>query len=231
MITSAPPSARPIRSFVRREGRITRAQRQALAELWPIYGVEPGVLSLDLSTVFKRQVPVIMEIGFGNGDTLTALAANDPECDFLGVDVYRPGVGSLLIKLRRFGLTNVRVFCEDAIDVLTHRIAPDSLTKILIFFPDPWPKKRHHKRRLIEPKFVRLATGRLVIGGALHVATDWQDYAEQMLEVLNGERGLRNTADTALFSLRPSYRPETKYERRGQGLGYNTWDLIFERIR
>ncbi|MDH3637492.1 MAG: tRNA (guanosine(46)-N7)-methyltransferase TrmB, partial [Gammaproteobacteria bacterium] len=212
--------ANSIRSFVRREGRITRAQRRALAEFWPLYGIDPGVVSVDLHKLFGRKVPVIMEIGCGNGDTLVELAANDPHCDFLGVEVYRPGLGSTLQKLRQLGLTNVKLFGEDAVGVLRDRISAATLTKILIFFPDPWPKKRHHKRRLIQPDFVRLAAERLVIGGQLHLATDCEDYAEHMLEVLAGEKSLRNTAANAGYTARPGYRPETKYERRGRGLGH-----------
>ncbi|MDH3282685.1 MAG: tRNA (guanosine(46)-N7)-methyltransferase TrmB [Gammaproteobacteria bacterium] len=214
---------------MRREGRITRAQRRALAEFWPLYGIDPGAEPVDLSRLFGRKVPVIMEIGCGNGDTLVELAANGPHCDFVGVEVYRPGVGSTLLKLRRWGLVNVRLFAQDAVDVLRDRIAAQTLTKILIFFPDPWPKKRHHKRRLIQPDFVCLAADRLVIGGQLHLATDCEDYAEHMLEVLASEEALRNTAADGGYAARPGYRPETKYERRGRGLGHAVRDVIFER--
>ncbi len=214
---------------MRREGRITRAQRRALAELWLRYGIEAGVVPVDLPMLFGRKVPVIMEIGCGNGDTLVELAANAPHCDFLGVEVYRPGLGSTLLKLERWGLVNVRLFDQDAVEVLRERIAPQALTKILIFFPDPWPKKRHHKRRLIQPAFARLAADRLAIGGELHLATDCEDYAEHMLAVLEADPDLANTAHAGGYVVRPSYRPETKYERRGRGLGHAVRDVVFER--
>ncbi len=222
---------RPVRSFVRREGRITRAQEQALAELWPIYGIASDVEPIDLTRLFARQASIIMELGFGNGETLVQLAAAAPHCNFLGVEVYRPGIGRLLRRVRELGLLNVRVFGDDAVDVLTNRIATESLTKLLIFFPDPWPKKRHHKRRLIQPRFARLASERLIVGGTLHVATDWEDYAVQIMGVLSEVVGLRNMAGDNCFAQRPSYRPVTKFESRGQALGHQVWDLLFERVR
>ncbi len=218
-----------MRSFVRREGRITRAQEQALAELWPIYGIASDIEPLDLSRLFGREAPVVMELGFGNGETLVQLAAAEPQCDFLGVEVYRPGVGRLLRRVRELGLLNVRVFCDDAVDVLTDRISRKSLTKLLIFFPDPWPKSRHHKRRLIQPAFARLARDRLITGGTLHVATDWEDYALHILDVLRLTPGLRNLDPDNGFVPRPGYRPVTKFESRGQVLGHRVWDLLFER--
>jgi tRNA (guanine-N7-)-methyltransferase len=222
---------RPVRSFVRREGRITRAQEQALAELWPVYGIESDVEPIDLTRLFGRKAPITMELGFGNGETLVQVAVAEPHCDFLGVEVYRPGVGRLLRRVRELGLPNVRVFCDDAVDVLTHRIAKESLTKLLIFFPDPWPKKRHHKRRLIQPGFARLASERLMVGGTLHVATDREDYAMHILYVLGHVVGLRNMAGENCFAQRPGYRPVTKFECRGQALGHRVWDLLFERVR
>lgn len=221
---------RPVRSFVRREGRITRAQQQALAELWPIYGIASDVAPIDPARQFGRSASTIMELGFGNGETLVQLAAAAPHCNFLGVEVYRPGVGRLLRRVRELGLLNVRVFCDDAVDVLTHRIAKETLTKLLIFFPDPWPKKRHHKRRLIQPEFARLASERLIVGGTLHVATDWEDYAMHILDVLSHVDGLRNMAGEHCFAQRPGYRPLTKFESRGRALGHRVWDLLFERV-
>ncbi len=221
---------RAVRSFVRREGRITRAQEQALAELWPLYGIESGVEPVDVTRIFGREAPTIMELGFGNGETLVQLAAGEPNCNFLGVEVYRPGIGRLLRRVRELGLLNVRVFRDDAVDVLTNRMAPESLTKILIFFPDPWPKKRHHKRRLIQPGFARLASERLLVGGTLHVATDWEDYAMHILDVLSHVAGLRNMDGDNGFAQRPGYRPLTKFERRGRALGHRVWDLLFERV-
>ncbi len=219
-----------IRSFVRREGRITRAQRRALTDLWPLYGIEAGVIPVDLPKLFGRRVPVVMEIGCGNGDALTELAARSPHCDFLGVEVYRPGLGSTLLKLHRAGLVNVKLFGDDAVGVLHDRIFPEALAKILIFFPDPWPKKRHHKRRLIQPDFAALAASRLAMGGELHLATDCEDYAAHMLEVLSGEARLRNTASGGGYAVPPDYRPHTRYERRGHGLGHTVRDLIFRRV-
>ncbi len=225
----APGRLRPVRSFVRREGRITRGQERALAELWPIYGIASDVAPIDLPRLFGREAPTIMELGFGDGETLIQLAAAEPHCNFLGVEVYRPGVGRLLRRVRELGLLNVRVFRDDAVDVLTHRIATESLTKLLIFFPDPWPKKRHHKRRLIQPGFARLVTERLIVGGTLHVATDWEDYAMDIMDVLSRVEGLRNQAGDKCFVQRPSYRPATKFECRGQALGHRVWDLLFAR--
>jgi len=207
---------------------MTRAQRRALTEWLPVYGVDPEGGPLDLPLLFDRDVPVIMEIGFGDGAALMQMAAEQPECDFVGVEVYRPGIGRLLMRIQALGLTNVRVLCEDAYEVLTKYIAPQSLQKVLIFFPDPWPKKRQQKRRLIQPEFVRAVVQALRPGGQVHLATDWQDYAEHMLQVLSAEPGLRNTADT--FAERPGYRTLTKYEQRGEALGHPVWDLIFQRV-
>jgi len=220
---------RPIRSFVRREGRITRAQQRALDEHWGRYGVDPGSGYLDWAAVFGRQAPVTCEIGFGDGQALLEMAQASPDHDFVGIEVYRPGVGALLLRLAEAGLGNVRVAMTDAVDFLGERIAPGSLSRLLVFFPDPWPKKRHHKRRLIQPPFVELAAGRLTAGGLLHCATDWEDYAAWMMEVLGGCALLENTCGPRHYAARPAYRPLTKYERRGTGLGHRTWDLIFQR--
>jgi tRNA (guanine-N7-)-methyltransferase len=220
---------RSIRSFVTRAGRITEAQQRALAELWPRYGVEylPG--RLDLSSLFGRGAPRCCEIGFGNGDSLLALAAAHPERDFLGIEVHRPGVGRLLLALERQGLKNVRVVCHDAVEVLAEQLPPDSLAQILILFPDPWPKKRHHKRRLLKAPFAALAASRLAAGGTLHLATDWQPYALEMLEVLGGTAGLDNLAPEGRFVARPEWRAPTRFERRGERLGHEVWDLAFRR--
>jgi len=226
---NGPDSARrTVRSFVRREGRMTRGQQRALSEWLPVYGIPDGEDYIDLRALFGRDVPVIIEIGTGNGDVLVRLAAQQPECDFLGVEVFRPGVGQLLRQVRDLGLTNVRVALDDAVHVLERRIPPASLTKILIFFPDPWPKKRHHKRRLLQPAFAHTAALALIPGGQLHVATDWEDYAEHIRDVLEHEPLLSNTADG--YAPRPGYRSPTKYESRGEKLGHDTRDLIFARI-
>lgn len=233
MIRSAsrpPTNRRPIRSFVRREGRITRAQQRALDEYWAEFGLEPRAERLDWTREFGRSAPVICEIGFGDGGALESMARDDPESDFVGVEVYRPGVGALLLRLHEAGIGNARVAMTDAVDFLRDCVAPKSLHKLLIFFPDPWPKKRHHKRRLIQPPFVELAADCLERGGYLHCATDWEDYADWMMNVLGGCGRLGNTCGPGRFAPRPVYRPQTKYERRGEELGHGTWDLIFRRI-
>jgi tRNA (guanine-N7-)-methyltransferase len=223
-------SHRPIRSFVRRSGRMTRAQRSAIERNWSSFGLAAGE-RLDLDAVFGRRAPRIMEIGFGNGETLVTLARSHPERDYLGVDVYEPGIGRLLAALAEAGLGNVRVLRGDAVDVLRESIAPESLDAVLLLFPDPWPKKRHHKRRLVQPEFVALAATRLVPGGVFCLATDWQSYAEHMLAVLEAEDALANTAGRGNFCTGPADRPETKFERRGTRLGHAVWDLRFARRR
>ncbi|MDD2767291.1 MAG: tRNA (guanosine(46)-N7)-methyltransferase TrmB [Methylococcus sp.] len=219
---------RRIRSFVLRQGRITDSQRNALENLWPRYGLDPDA-AFDPVAVFGRQAPLTLEIGFGNGESLAAMAECLPEEDFVGAEVHPPGVGHLLIELERRGLENVRVFRTDAVELLETRIPEASLARILVFFPDPWHKKRHHKRRLISPEFARLAASRLAPGGVFHAATDWEDYAMQMLEVLDGCEGLINQAPGTGFSERPAYRSLTKFENRGQRLGHGVWDLVYRR--
>ena len=210
-----------------RQGRISNAQRRAHAELLPVYGVAFASAPLDLELVFGRAAPKILEIGFGMGETTAAIAQQHPENDYLGVEVHTPGVGSLLARVAELRLTNVRVIQHDAVEVLERMIAPASLDGVHLFFPDPWPKKRHHKRRLIQPPFVTLLASRMKPGALLHACTDWEDYAAQMLEVLAAERALANTA--AGYADRPATRPETKFERRGLGLGHRVWDLIFRK--
>lgn len=227
--TSETHRQRPIRSFVRRQGRITLAQNAALENLWPVFGLDPG-LAFNPREAFGREAPVALEIGFGNGESLAQMAAAAPEKDFLGIEVHRPGVGHLLLRVQELGLRNVRVYCADAVEILRERIAENSLDGIQVFFPDPWHKKRHHKRRLINHEFVALLADRLKPGGVLHCATDWEHYAEQMLEVLEAAPGLRNLAGQGNFSERPAYRPLTKFETRGQRLGHGVWDLLFGKI-
>ncbi len=219
---------RPIRSFVRREGRMTDAQRRAMVELWPRYGVEPGDGILDLPGLFGRGAPVVLEIGFGNGETLAALAVANPQINCLGIEVHRPGVGSLLRRLAAADISNVRVMVADAKDVLAHRLADGSLAAVHLFFPDPWPKKRHHKRRLVQADFVALVGCKLGPGGVFHLATDWPDYAHQMMAVLSASDALENVAGTGRFAERGD-RPPTKFERRGARLGHGVWDLVFRR--
>jgi len=221
---------RPIRSFVTRAGRITAAQQRALAELAPKYAV--GVEAqgpLDLARLFARAAPCTLEIGFGNGENLVALAHAHPERNYLGVEVHRPGVGRLLLAVEERQLANVRVICQDAVEVLERRIAAGSLAEILILFPDPWPKKRHHKRRLVQAPFVALLERALAPGGVLRLATDWQPYALEMLAALGAAPGLANLAAGGGFVPRPAERMPTRFERRGVRLGHEVWDLAFSR--
>ena len=217
----------PIRSYVLRQGRVSNAQRRAHDTLLPRYGIAFQEKTIDPEAVFGRQAPCILEIGCGMGETTVAIAAANPDMDYLGIEVHTPGVGSLLKQIDALGLTNVRVIQHDAVAVLRTMIAPASLAGMHIFFPDPWPKKRHHKRRLIQPACTALAASRLQPGGYLHAATDWQEYAEQMLAVLGAEPALENTA--ADYAERPAYRPQTKFETRGLKLGHGVWDLVFRR--
>lgn len=222
------PKHRPIRSFVLRQGRLTEGQRKALEQWLPVYGLayQPEAMALD--QVFGRaESPKILEIGFGMGDSTAKIAQLQPERDFIGVEVHTPGVGSLLKLVGEMQLQNIRVIQHDAVEVLQHMIPDASLDGVHIFFPDPWHKKRHHKRRLIQAAFVQLLCSKLKAGAYLHVATDWQEYAEWVLEVLQGEPQLRNTTDT--YAEKPDYRPLTKFENRGIKLGHGVWDIIFTR--
>lgn len=226
-----PPSEekhRHVRSFVRREGRITPSQQRALGELLPRYGVTLDG-TLDLDAVFGRSAPRTLEIGFGNGTSLATMAAQAPEQDFLGIEVHRPGVGHLLQDIEHQALSNLRVICADAVEVLQQHLPSASLDRVLLFFPDPWPKKRHHKRRILQASFVELIRERLKPGGHFHMATDWQEYAEQMLEVMDNAAGFSNSAGRGQYAVKPDYRPETKFERRGLKLGHGVWDLVFVR--
>lgn len=218
---------RSVRSYVVRGGRITEAQERALGLLWPKYGIAFEPARLDLDAVFGRRAPRTVEIGFGNGDNLAALAAAHPERDYLGIEVHRPGVGRLLLRLEEAGLRNARLICHDAVEVLDQQIASADLDEVLILFPDPWPKKRHHKRRLIQGPFVELVADRLRSGGVLRVATDWQPYAESALEVLSACPRLHNLSAGNTFSPRSPERRPTRFEVRGERLGHEVWDLAF----
>lgn len=220
---------RSIRSFVMRGGRITDAQQRALEALWPRYGIPFEPTPLDLDTAFGRPAAVTLEIGFGNGDHLVAQAGAHPERNYLGIEVHRPGVGRLMLGLEERQLRNTRIICHDAVEVLAHQVAPQSLDEVLILFPDPWPKKRHHKRRLVQAPFVELVAERLRPGGILRFATDWQPYADAVLEVLNASVQLRNLAPDGRFVPRPAERNPTRFEKRGERLGHDVWDLAFER--
>jgi tRNA (guanine-N7-)-methyltransferase len=221
---------RSVRSFVMRGGRITEAQQRALDSLWPRFGLAFGPEPLDLAGIFGRAAPLTLEIGFGNGDNLADLAASHPERNYLGVEVHRPGVGRLLLALEERGQTNVRIICHDAVEVLERQVAAQTLDEVLILFPDPWPKKRHHKRRLLQTPFAELVTERLRVGGVLRFATDWEPYAVEALEVLNANARLRNLSADGRFVPRPSERNPTRFERRGERLGHGVWDLAFQRV-
>jgi tRNA (guanine-N7-)-methyltransferase len=217
-----------IRSYVLRAGRVGSGQARALAEIGPQFLLPYQPAELDLGVVFGRVAARILEIGFGMGEGLAEIAAAHPENDYLGVEVHTPGVGALLKQIGERGLTNVRVIQHDAVDVLNRMLAPASLAGIHIFFPDPWHKKRHHKRRLIQPVLVQLLASRIQKGGYIHLATDWQEYAEQMLAVLSAEPLLKNAVTD--YAPRPETRPLTKFEQRGIRLGHGVWDLVFRRL-
>jgi len=219
---------RPIRSFVLRQGRMSNAQTRALETLLPRWGIPYRESLLDLDTAFGRSAPKILEIGFGMGDSTAAIAAAHPQNDYLGIEVHGPGVGSLLNQIEALSLSNLRVIQHDAVEVLKHMIAPASLDGVHIFFPDPWHKKKHHKRRLIQPELVALLCEKLKPGGYLHAATDWQEYAEHILSVLAAEPKLANSA--ADYAPKPDYRPLTKFEQRGIKLGHGVWDIVFRRV-
>jgi tRNA (guanine-N7-)-methyltransferase len=228
---------RPIRSYVLRAGRITPAQERALSELWPRYGVEFQPIRLDLEQLFGQSAPLTVEIGFGNGEHLLRRASREPERKFLGIEVHRPGIGHLLLAAARVGISNLRVIAHDAVEVLEQQIAPDSLDEVLLLFPDPWPKKRHHKRRLVQPAFIALVASRLRAGGRFHVATDWEPYAAQMLADLNACEALENGAGASFESPNAEAparaaamaRETTRSERRGERLGHHIHRLLFVR--
>lgn len=217
-----------IRSFVHRRAHITPSQEQALAQWLPRWSISYRAAPLDVTQAFGREAPLILEIGFGMGETTQQIAQARPDENFLGVEVFNAGVGALLKRIAEHQIDNIRIIQHDAVEVLRDMVAPDSLAGVHIYFPDPWPKTRHHKRRLIQAPLVSLLASRLAPGGYLHCATDWEHYAQQMLEVLSGEPLLRNRCEG--FAPRPDYRPLTKFESRGLRLGHGVWDLIFTRI-
>ena len=223
------PFMRPIRSFVLRAGRLTGGQKRALDELWPVFGIDEGEGQLNLEALFGNNHPVIMEIGFGNGDATWQMALAHPEENYLAVEVHRPGVGHLLLQLEDNGISNVRIAREDAVELLRRRIPQDSLAGVRIYFPDPWPKKRHHKRRIIQAPFIELLAEKMQAAGILHMATDWEQYAEHMLEVMHNSRGFENLAPDGTACSKPEWRPATKYEKRGERLGHGVFDLVFRR--
>ena len=220
---------RHIRSYVLRQGRVSNAQRRAHDTLLPRYGIEYSPAPLDFDAAFGRAAPRILEIGFGMGETTATIAATHREIDYLALEVHTPGVGSLLKQIEALGLSNVRIIQHDAVEVLERMIPAASLNGVHIFFPDPWPKKRHHKRRLIQSPLVSLLASKLKPGGYVHAATDWEEYAQQILDIFSDEPLLDNTADG--FAPRPEYRPLTKFEQRGLKLGHGVWDIVFRRKR
>lgn len=227
--TDAELKNRPIRSFVLRQGRLTKGQERALQTQWPIFGIDYASNSLQLNTVFGRETSKkILEIGFGMGETTAKIAQTLPDCDFLAVEVHTPGVGSLLKQIEEQKIQNIRIIQHDVVEVLANMIDDASLDGVHIFFPDPWHKKRHHKRRLIQAGFIQKLCAKLKVGAYLHVATDWQEYAEWVLDVLKAEPQLQNTAsDASGYAEKPSYRPLTKFENRGIKLGHGVWDMVF----
>ncbi|TKI03080.1 tRNA (guanosine(46)-N7)-methyltransferase TrmB [Martelella alba] len=220
---------RRIRSFVRRQGRLTKGQQTALESFWPEMGVEYRPEPTSLASLFGRDAPVTLEIGFGMGASLVQMAAASPDENFLGIEVHQPGVGACLMSAKAAGLENLRVMCHDAVEVLQHMIPDGSLARMLLFFPDPWHKARHHKRRIVQGPFVELVGRKLRPGAVFHMATDWQPYAEHMLAVMTQARGFCNLSTTQDYVARPSSRPLTKFEQRGQRLGHGVWDLLFEK--
>ncbi len=218
---------RPIRSFVKRAGRISHAQQRALTELGSRFVLPYTSTPLDSAATFGRNAPLVLEIGFGMGSATAEIARQQPQTDFLGIEVHQPGVGALLKLINEHSLNNIRIIQHDAVEVMQSMLPEASLDGVHIFFPDPWHKARHHKRRLLQPAFIKLLASRLKPGAYLHCATDWQNYAEQMLEFLSAEPLLHNTADS--YAPRPSYRPITKFEQRGIRLGHGVWDLVFKR--
>ncbi len=224
----SPYPLRAIRSFVRREGRISKAQLSAWERLWPIYGLsasDPGYVVFE--RLFGRMADTVLEIGFGDGYSLAEMAKNAPEKNFIGIEVYRTGVGSLLALIEQHKLSNIRIFCADALEILTNKIPDNSLATLQLFFADPWPKARHHKRRIVQPSFIKLISQKLKNPGICHFATDWMDYAYHMMTVLESSGYFVNTCGVGQFTPRPDFRPVTKYEQRGLRLGHQAWDLIF----
>ena len=220
---------RKVKSFVLREGRLTNGQAAAIEQYWPTMGLDYTKDPINMEEIFGRSAPVTLEIGFGMGKSLVEMAKNAPEQNFIGIEVHRPGVGACLMDAGELGLTNLRVYQHDGVEVMADSIGSESLDCVQLFFPDPWHKKRHHKRRIVQPEFVESIRRHLKIGGVFHMATDWENYAEHMLEVMNGAEGFDNTSESGDYIPRPDSRPLTKFEQRGHRLGHGVWDLMFKR--
>lgn len=221
---------RRVRSFVLREGRLTTGQQKALDNLWPRFGLERDAGVLDPQAVFGRDAPRVLEVGYGMGQSLVQMASAEPDKDFIGIEVHRPGVGALLMAIEEAGVGNLRSYCDDAVEILDLCIADASLTRVQLYFPDPWHKKKHHKRRIVQPAWAQLVQRKLVPGGVLHMATDWENYAEHMFEIMQAETGWQNLAEDGRFAARPDWRPETKFERRGARLGHGVRDLLYRKV-
>lgn len=221
---------RKVRSFVLREGRLTKGQAQAMEQQWPSMGLDYTPEAIDLVKVFGREADTVLEIGFGMGGSLVEMAKASPELNFIGIEVHKPGVGACLSVAAEAGVTNLRVYHHDALEVLENSIAEGSLARVQLFFPDPWHKKRHHKRRIVQAPFAELIRSKLKVGGVFHLATDWENYSEHMLEVMNAAPGYKNQSTTGDVVERPEHRPLTKFEARGHRLGHGVWDLMFERV-
>ncbi len=224
-----PKISRRIKSFVLRQGRLSAGQQKAIENNWAQFGLELQNQFLDFETLFGRNAATIVEIGFGMGKSLAEMAEANPEQNYIGIEVHRPGVGALLKLIEEKGLTNIRVFNNDAIEVLEQCIPKNSLSGVYLFFPDPWHKKRHHKRRIVQPEFAAKIAEHLKVGGQFHMATDWENYAEHMMEVMNQADNYQNISGEGRYTPRPDYRPLTKFEARGHRLGHGVWDLIFEK--
>lgn len=220
---------RTVRSFVKRAGRTTEGQQKALEEVWPVMGLAIKNGPVVFSEVFGREAPVVLEIGFGMGDSLLEMASCEPDKNYIGIEVHTPGVGRLLSNANDEGLTNIRIYAEDAIEVLAQCIPDNSLDVIQLFFPDPWHKKRHHKRRIVQPEFAQNIRKKLKVGGYFHMATDWENYAEHMMEVMSAAEGYSNKMGDGQYSPQPEWRPVTKFQKRGERLGHGIWDLMFEK--
>ena len=221
---------RVIKSYVVRSGRMTPGQEKSYADLWQQYGIEANKEFLDFNKLYKNQAPLILEIGFGMGDSLIEMARNNPDNNYLGIEVHKPGVGRLLGNINEQLLTNLRVMRADAVEVLKAQIPDKSLSAVYLFFPDPWHKRRHNKRRIVKDEFIQLIRKKLQSHGQFHMATDWKDYAVQMLKEMNGAAGFKNCSTNGDYIQRPEHRPMTKFERRGERLGHGVWDILFEKI-
>lgn len=222
--------SRKIKSFVRRGGRMTGGQALAYNSMMPKYGIEFVKKTINFSQLFGNDAPVVLEIGFGMGASLAEQAAKNPHLNFFGIEVHRPGIGALMLRVQEQGLTNIRTICHDAIDVLEQMINDASLSRVQLYFPDPWHKTRHNKRRIVKPEFVQLLHHKIQVEGIYHMATDWEDYAKHMLKVMGQEKNWRNLSETNNYIARPEERPMTKFEKRGERLGHGVWDLMFTKI-